>query len=181
MPFHVLGNHPPNDLAWRQRLRRHTPQSQRATCLDDRPVLSSGSMLNSVAGFSSNVAQYRTEGLMTGPTQDTASNPARTTPGYRMVSPFLTMNGGAAVTAAWTWPWTSIQGLFRNRWWPATSAIALVVLRCLLDSASVVTTGAVWSTLLHQLVCRYSIRCVDSTRTWQPDQARTSRTCGSIG
>eukprot|EP00971_Amphidinium_carterae_P028018 551676-Amphidinium_carterae.1 len=91
------------------------------------------------------------------------------------------MNGGAAVTAAWTWLWTSTRGPFRNRWWLATSATALVVLRCLLDSASVVTTGVAWNTLLHQLVCRSSIRCVGSIRTWLPDQARTSRTCGSIG
>eukprot|EP00971_Amphidinium_carterae_P019192 377733-Amphidinium_carterae.1 len=36
MPLHVLGNLPPNELAWSQRLHRHTPQNLRAACLDDR-------------------------------------------------------------------------------------------------------------------------------------------------
>eukprot|EP00971_Amphidinium_carterae_P090139 1784536-Amphidinium_carterae.1 len=96
MPFHVQGSLPPKELAWRPRQHRPLPQSLRAAYLDDRRVLSSGSMSNSVAGFSSNVALFRTAALMTGPTLDTALTQARTTPGYRMVSPFLSMNGGAA-------------------------------------------------------------------------------------
>eukprot|EP00971_Amphidinium_carterae_P079035 1563729-Amphidinium_carterae.1 len=98
-------------------------------------------MLHNVAGFSSSVALYQTVVQMTGRLQVTALNKAKTTHECLMGSQFLLKSGGAAVTAAWIWPWTSTRGPFLNQWWHATSVIASVANRCHSESAYVVTTG----------------------------------------
>eukprot|EP00971_Amphidinium_carterae_P229664 4557089-Amphidinium_carterae.1 len=95
-PLHVLGNLSPNELAWSQRQRKSMSQQLKAACLDDRQVLPSGSMSNSVVGSSSSAVRCSTGDQTTGLTLNTTLNPAKTTPGYRMDSPFLMMNGGVA-------------------------------------------------------------------------------------
>eukprot|EP00971_Amphidinium_carterae_P072251 1429257-Amphidinium_carterae.1 len=73
-------------------------------------------MLPNVAGSSSSVALYQTVVQTTGLLRDTVSKKAKTTRECLMDNQSLTMSGGAAVTAAWTWPWTSTRGLFLNQW-----------------------------------------------------------------
>eukprot|EP00971_Amphidinium_carterae_P309071 6141491-Amphidinium_carterae.1 len=124
-------------------------------------------MLPNDAGYSSSVVLYQTVDQTTGLLRDTVSKKAK------YDNPSLTMSGGAAVTAAWTWPWTSTRGPFLNQWCRVTNVTALAANKSHLESASVATTGDVRSTLLLQHVCLCNTRCAVSTLSWTPDHKKT--------
>eukprot|EP00971_Amphidinium_carterae_P079034 1563728-Amphidinium_carterae.1 len=138
---HLLGNQPPNAFGW-QKHSRQPLQPQTQDCLGNRHIhLRNKDMLPNVAGFSSSVVLYQTVVQMTGLLRDTALNKAKTTHECLMDSQSLTRSGGAAVTAAWTWPWTSTRGPFLNQWCHVRSVIASVANKFHSESAYVATTG----------------------------------------